>query len=144
MKGRTLILRTAVFSILAVVIYVAYKFEPSSYARAEEYELAMDEQEVIRKIQSFKKENPSYNVPQGVGLDDGRRGDDDLWYHVFFYYAEEQELVHAWVRRSGKNRTTVALVSVKDKLINKDFSEEDNARQKEKFKVRVVDKIAER
>ena len=144
MKVRTLILRIAVVSILAVVVYVAYKFEPGSYARAEGYELAMDEQEVIRKIQSFKKENPSYNVPHGFGLDDGRRSEDDLWYHVFFYYAEEQELVHAWVRRSGKNRTTVALVSVKDKLINKDFSEADNALQNEKFTVRVIDKIAER
>jgi hypothetical protein len=78
--------------------------------------------------------------PKEVGLLDGRNNEKDHWYHVYFYYPNENQIVYAWTRPIDNKKTTFAFVSVNDGLIlgkwkdiNNDFEVRDNKNQKEKF-----------
>jgi hypothetical protein len=124
-------------------------FSPGSYPNAEIYELNYNETELINAIVSFKKENPEYCVPQSTNLIDGRSTErDDHWYHVYFYYKKENKMINTWIRQSNKTSTSFALVSINDGLIlgnwkelNRDFSKEENEKEKRIFEERVLNKI---
>ncbi len=133
---------------LAVLIYLGKLFSPGSYGDAEKYELSIRESDLIEKIETFKTENPQYKVPDEVGLVDGRHDAGDHWYHIYFFYPQENQIVYAWVRKSGKQKTTLAFVSVNDGLVpgkwkdvNKDFSSSENEKQIRKFEDRILNKL---
>ena len=48
-------------------------------------------------------------------LKDGRRNEKDHWYHVYFYYQQENEIVKTWVR-SSESGTTFAFVGINSGL----------------------------
>lgn len=125
-------------------------FAAGSYPFAEIYKVKADEAKVIAAVEQFKKENPDYNVPPEVGMADGRSNrKDDHWYHVYFYYKKDNEIVNSWLRSSREEGTTsFALVAINQGLeignwkeVNNDLSGEEDDFQKEKFKKQVVDKI---
>ncbi len=120
-----------------------------SYPYAEDYKLKIKESELIDIIIKFKSDNPQYCVPQQIKLIDGRSNDrDDHWYHIYFYYKEENQIIYTWIRQTENDNTSFAFVSIKSanelgnwKDINKDFSESENKLQKEKFEQRILNKI---
>ena len=85
-----------------------------------------------------------------MGLTDGRSDrKDDHWYHVYFYYKKDNQIVYTWLRSSREQGTTsFALVAINQGLeignwkeVNNDLSGKEDDFQKEKFKKEVVDKI---
>ena len=124
---------------------------PGSYPYAEEYHINVSESVLIKTIEDFKKDNPKYVLPEQVDLQDGRNGDNDHWYHIYFYFPEENQIVYTWTRPSEKGKTTFAFVSINKGLIlgnwkeiNKDFNQIDNNEQKKKFEDRIFNKIKEK
>lgn len=133
-----------VISISFQLIWVSCDFAPGSYPYAEHYELNVSEEILIKSIQNFKIKYPQYNVPERVQLVDGRHR-EGYWYHFYFYYPIEGQIISTWLRLESKNKTTFALVSVGDGLIlgnwkeiNKDFSGSENKLQKKKFEERIL------
>lgn len=135
--------------LLLVMLLSGCTIAAGSYPYAEVYEVNYTESDLIKKIEKFKSENPEYIVPVEVGLIDGRsESKDDHWYHIYFYYKKENQIVYTWLRPSGKGKTYFAIVSINNGLqlgnwkeINHDFSPGDNALQKEKFENQILNKI---
>ena len=104
---------------------------------------------MINSINRFKKEHPEYNVPPQILLKDGKSKDpDDHWYHIYFYYKEENQIIYTWVRQVDRDYTSFAFVSINNGLIlgnwkdiNKNFSRKENKLQKEKFEQRILNEI---
>lgn len=141
------------FSILLISIAIfgciSCNFAPGSYPYAEKYKVKIEESKLIAAIDKFKGNNPDYCVPSQVQLKDGRKDDrDDHWYHVYFYYKDENKILNTWVRQFDKETTSFAFVAVNDglrlgnwKMINNDFSRKENRLQKEKFEQRILNEI---
>jgi hypothetical protein len=139
--------------IVAIGLFGIYKFgvafSPGSYAYAETYEINAPEPEVINAIQNLKKAHPDLSSP--TSLLDGRKGNNDYWYHIYFYYPDKKQIVYSWTRPATNNRTTLAFVSISEgltfgnwKLINKDFTAQKNQEFKEEFERRIFDSIKQR
>ncbi len=130
---------------------IACNIAAGSYPNAEEYEINGNESTLIEAIQNFKKNNPQYNVPEQTQLQDGRNDDKDHWYHIYFYYPEENQIIYTWTRPADNGKTTFAFVSINQGLtlgkwkdINKDFSSSENKEQKKKFEDRILNKVKEK
>ena len=142
----------SVFGLLIVfLIWFGYNFAPGSYPYAEIYELNKTESDVVNAIKIIKEENPQLNVPQQMGLIDGRSRDPrDYWYHVYFFYPEEGQIVNTWVKGIvfKNEKTQLAFVSLNEgltigkwKRINQDFSRSENKEHKRKFEERILNKV---
>jgi len=123
-------------------------FAHGSYPYSETYTLKIKETDLIDIIHKFKEDNPNYAVPDSVQLQDGRMGDHDYWYHVYFYYKSDNTILHTWVRQSDSESTIFALVAESEGLnlgnwrfINKDFSNKENQQQKVKFEQQILNII---
>ena len=130
--------------LLLLVLLTGCNIAGGSYPYAEVYEINVPESDLIKEIEEFKSENPEYIVPAEVGLIDGRsERKDDHWYHIYFYYKKENQIVYTWLRPSGEGKTSFAIVSINNGLqlgnwkeINHDFSPGDNALEKRNLKSR--------
>lgn len=143
-------------SLLVLIILsniTACNISAGSYPDAERYELNVNEASLIKAIQDFKKNNPQYIVPEQTQLIDGRDDNDrnDHWYHVYFYYPEENQIIYTWTRPAENGKTTFAFVSINEGLrlgkwkdINKDFSRSENKAELKKFEERILNKIKEK
>lgn len=147
MKKVTLILGTMI-AISGLLYWIARLLAPGSYPYAERYELHYPEKEVVQAVDSFKKATPQYKVPERMKLKDGRSNNSDHWYHLYFYYQEEDQVVYAWIRPLGNSSTTLAFVAINYgqqldnwKEINNDFSWADNSAQKRKFQDKILSEI---
>ena len=145
MINGTLIIGLATFFLAGIS---SCNFAPGSYPYTEDYTLKIKELDLVNIIQEFKKDNPDYCVPDEVQLKDGRRGEDDYWYHIYFYYKDENKILNTWVRQLDRENTTFAFVNVNEgltlgnwKRINKDFSHKENKLEKAKFEQRILDRI---
>jgi hypothetical protein len=147
MKNRICFETVFIFAVL--VAFFSCNFAPGSYPYAEKYKLRIKESELIAAIEKYKKNNPDYCVPPQTQLKDGRRDDpDDHWYHVYFYFKDENEILNTWVRQLDNETTSFAFVAINEgmqlgnwKLINKDFPRKENNLRKEKFEKRILDEI---
>lgn len=133
-----------------IILYSSCNLSAGSYPYAERYELDIEYNELINIIKQFKTENPSYCVPIFVHLNDGKTEKNDLWFHIYFYYKDKNQIVYTWIRKSDMNKTTLAFVSINYGLtlgnwqeINKDFNYIENLKQKEIFEDRILNKIRE-
>lgn len=148
MRKRIVILVGIAIAVLVIAYWLSSKFAPGSYPYAEIYTIDASEEDLISQVELFKENNPQYNVPIQVGLIDGRADSSDHWYHIYFYYPEEHQILYTWVRAENKNKTTFAFVSInyglilgKWKDINKDLDKEENKKQIEKFEQLILNKI---
>ncbi len=130
------------------MLSIAALISPGSYINTEEYELDCSKDKVINSIKKFKEKNTDFNVPERYNLFDGKGDSNDYWYHVYFYFKEDSTIAHAWVRQVDFEPTIIGLVSIKInsddytwKLINKDFSSEQNIYQKRRFEDKIVEPI---
>lgn len=119
-----------------------------SYPYAEVYNVDMPESCLIQKINDFKKANPDYNVPGEVGLVDGRLKNNDYWYHIYFYYNDNDQIIKAWTRPAANGKTSFAFIGINQgstlgnwKMINSDFSREEDQEQKERFEQLILKRI---
>ncbi|RTY85524.1 hypothetical protein [Flavobacterium sp. RSP15] len=118
-----------------------------SYPYAEVYEFDVPEDKLIRAVSEFKINNPDFIVPKNIGLVDGRSKDKgDHWYHIWFYYKKENQIIYTWIRGNE-----FALIAVNEgtelgnwKDINKDFNHSENKDEKKKFEVRILNRIKEK
>ena len=139
---------TVVISMLLGITSCDY-FVAGSYPFVERYEMPMSEDVTIQAIKNFKKNNPQYAVPDSFQLIDGRDTTRwDLWYHVYFYYPEEKQVLNTWTRPLTNKITTFAFAAIcvdKEhwiwKDINRDFDSDEDDEQKKKFEERIVKKI---
>jgi len=137
--------------ILITIIFVCStcNLSPGSYPNAEKYNIRISEAELINAILLFKKNYPDYCVPTQIDLRDGRSNNrEDHWYHIYFYYKDENKILTTWIRQRDRETTTFALVAINDGLdighckeINKDFTETENELQKQMFEQRILEVI---
>ena len=155
---KILVMKTLkVFVICCLVLIVLYGiatcFAPGSYPYREAYVINVSESTLIEAIQNFKKNNPQYIVPEQTRLTDGRINEQfrDHWYHIYFYYEDENRIVKCWTRPAEKGKTTFAFIGINQGLelgnwkdINKDFKRSENKAEKKKFEERILNKIKEK
>ncbi|MGY3793192.1 hypothetical protein [uncultured Aquimarina sp.] len=118
---------------------------PGSYPYAERYEINLTETDIIQKINDFKIKNPEYHVPKEFRITDGKRTENDHWFHVYFYYKEKNIVVKTWIRSKSKAKTIFAFVGIKKysenskwKMINKDFDNLNNKNILDEFENRIL------
>jgi hypothetical protein len=149
MKKIILIILIFLVSIL-LLLFFAHKFSPGSYVHAEEYVINVNESDLIKVIQNFKKDNPQYIVPEQTQLIDGRRNEtgQNHWYHVYFYNQDENKIVKCRTRPIEKGKTTFVFIGINDglalgnwKMINKDFNRSQNKEEKKKFEEYILNRI---
>ena len=152
MKNKKTVIILAILTlIVGGVIWFGYNFAPGSYPYAEEYEINVKESDLIKAIQDFKKDNPQYIVPEQTQLKDEQGGDRKLWYFVYFYYPQENQILCTWTRPIDKGKTTFAFIGINQglelgnwKMINKDYGSSENKEEKKKFEERILNKIKEK
>ena len=126
------------------LVFTSCNFAPGSYPYAEIYEFEVSEDKLIEATNKFKIDNPDFYVPEYIGLIDGRSKDKtDHWYHIWFYYKKENQIIYTWIRGNK-----VAFISINEgaelgnwKRVNKDFSRKENKEQKEKFEKLILNRI---
>jgi hypothetical protein len=138
-----------VYYLLLAILFclTSCDFAPGSYPYAEIYEFDAKEDELIKIVSEFKKSNPNFILPEDINIKDGRSNDvSDHWYHIWFYYKEEDKIVYTWIRGSK-----FAFVSINEgselgnwKRINKDFTQVENKKEKEKFEKLILNKIKDK
>ena len=130
--------------IASFLAFTSCNFAPGSYPYAEIYEFEVSEDKLIEATDKFKIDNPDFHVPEYIGLIDGRSKDKtDHWYHIWFYYKKENQIIYTWIRGNK-----IAFISINEgtelgnwKRINKDFSRKENKAQKEKFEKLILNQI---
>lgn len=144
----TIIKRTFLVTILLMA--VSCNLAPGSYPYAEEYEINVNESELIKAIQNFKKDNPQYIVPAQTQLTDGRKNEQgqNFWYHIYFFNHEENRIIKCWTRPIDNKKTTFAFIGINQglelgnwRMINKDFSSSENKEEKKKFEQQILNVI---
>lgn len=138
-------------SALMITIFsqlISCNFAPGSYPYAEKYEINVSEPALIEAIQKFKEDNPEYKVPEQTQLIDGRRDSKDHWYHVYFYYSDEEKIVYTWTRPADRGKTIFAFISINNGLelgrwkdINTDLNYAENKKEKAKFEESILNNI---
>lgn len=131
---------------MGILFLASCNLAPGSYPYAEVYELGASEEKLIEATNKFKTGHPDFMVPEYIGLVDGRSPDNtDHWYHVWFFYKEENKIVYTWIRGNK-----FALISINEgselgnwKNINKDFTRSGNNQEKRKFEERILNRIKE-
>jgi hypothetical protein len=154
---RVLIILVPIFILMGGgLLYFGIMLAPGYDVDAEEYEFNVSDSELIHAVELFKTENSKYCLPFETGLKDGRgdNPDNNLYYHVYFYYPEENQIVYGWIRQTPyvkETKTTFAFVGINSSLqlgnwrdINRDFTRAANKEQIKKFEERILSKIESR
>ena len=133
---------------ITLFCYVSCNFAPGSYPYAELYKFQISEDLLIKAVENFKAENPKYCLHEQERFTDGRIHKEDQWYHVWFYYPKENQIVKCWIRTSYKGCAELGFIGIGEALslnnykkINKDFSRKENKEQKEKFEKLILSEI---
>ena len=118
-------------------------FAAGSYPFAERYLIDTTEEAIVKAINTFKAQHPSFVAPKY--LEDGRKDSSDHWYHVYFYLPEDSLILYCWTRPQSETETAVALVSINEGLgsgnwkdINKDFTSAENKKYLGIFQQRLL------
>ncbi len=132
----------------SIVALSGCNLAPGSYPNAELYEIKVSEKRLIEAVKEFKANNPEYNVPDDIPLLDGRRDNQDHWYHFYFFDSDRNQTIKTWVRSSGKDKTNFALIAVYDpnfnkrwKFVNKDFDWEIDKQVKKRFEDEILNPV---
>ena len=132
--------------ILFCLPFLSCNFASGSYPFAERFEINAPEISVIEAVNSFKKNNPIFIVPENYGFFDGKTKPNEHWFHLYFYNIDKNEIYYCWTRPKTKKITTFALISVKinDSKwldINHDLSDDANKKIIDYFSKNILSKI---
>jgi len=137
-------------SLVLLIVLNSCNFSSGSYPYAERYEIDMSEDQLIKRLITYKESHPELKLPSGVKMKDGKRDSLDHWYHFYFYRKESDQVVKTWVRRIDKERSTFALVALFDrsfqhglKFFNKDFDDQENEILKSRFEEEILTKVVD-
>ena len=126
-----------------ILINISCNLAPGSYPFAELYEFNINEKALIKSVEKFKLKNPDYNLPENNRQLDGKKNELDHWYHVWFYYSNENKIIKCWIRGNK-----IGFIGIGDgmnldnyKEINNDYSKNENTKEKEKFEKLILNKI---
>lgn len=145
------------FISIYILLFQSCDFAPGSYPYAERYEVNFSEDSVKNAIAEFKQDHPEFIVPEVTvdneffwELEDGTAQDPSLWNSFYFYYKESNQIIFTLTRPIHTQKTAIFFVSINEglkvgdwKRINKDFSREENKKQKDKFENEILNKIKE-
>ena len=129
---------------VGIVLWAVSYLNPGVDTYAKYYQINAEEKTLIQAIEEFKKENLIYCVPEYYDAKDSREDRGLHRYDVYFYYKEEECVIHCWTHPSGIKKTTFALVATKmDKWrqINKDLDDDESQRQTKLFEARILNPI---
>ena len=159
-QRKSLIRSSIVVTSLSMCIfqYSCSSVAGGSYPYAETYKLKFSEQKVIDAIKMFKNDHPELLVPKvqienkgSFVVTDEREDSSSHWYHFYFYYKNENQIINTWTRPETDQITTLAFVGINDglnlgnwKYINRDFSAVENEKVKKQFRDRILDSIIQR
>lgn len=136
------------FFLCSIFLFNSCNLAPGSYPYAERYEMNMVETDLRQKINNFKLENLEYQIPKGSGFIDGKRSENDHWFHIYFYYEVENIIVKTWVRQKSEITTIFAFVGIKEyskntswKMVNRDFDDLDNQKILDEFEKRILKEL---
>jgi hypothetical protein len=137
-------------------IKLGTNFSPGSYGNAEIYDLNYSETRVLEAVSKLKIQHPEIKIPIvtienhgsfDLSESEGRK-DNSLWYSIYFYYPDVNQIVYAWTRPRGAGKTSFALVSLNKGLeighwkdINHDFPSRENKQIKKEFEKRILEPI---
>lgn len=131
-----------------MICFISCNLAPGSYPNAQLYEFKSSEDSLIVFVERFKAKNPDYCLPPNERFIDGRRNKGEQWYHIWFYYPQEGQVLKCWVRSSLNGNAELGFIGIGNGLsldnykeINKDFSRKENNLQKEKFEQRILNEI---
>jgi hypothetical protein len=141
--------------ILLILILLAYclkKIIPSFYAGAYPfstvYEISIKDSLLIKKIEIFKVDNPSYIVPKQCELFDHIDKSYNNLFIIYFYYKKENKIVRIWVTSSGKNMSKLGVVGVNRgleignwQLLNNDLDNSETKEELSLFEHRILKKL---
>lgn len=150
--------------LVLLVVFAVYKvgsifFSGGTDPFAETYELNAAEDDVIKAIESLKKQQPDFIPPsylkEFIKVEGGKN--DANKYLIYFYYKKENKVLETWIRPNNDYGTTLAFVAVNDNLsvenwkdgmndfgwktINDDYWFWENRKIKKEFEERIVAKI---
>jgi len=147
MKNLIIFIICLIFFLLS---FISCNISAGSYPDAETYEINITYKEAIKTIKQLKNNNVLFSPPDSFALVDGidTSNIDDHWYHLYFYYPKEKEIVYSWIQPNSRYTTKFAFVSINKSLrlgdwkdINKDLSRKENKQEIDKFKKRILNKI---
>ena len=146
------------FLLFLVVIYIiyilifAYNFTGDVYRNSEKYIVNIQDQELIKKINSFKEENKDLQL-----ITTNEEGNEihfkdytsRKYYHVFFYFSDLDLTIQCLLNSSDNKSSNLALYSISKgvnfgswKDINtKDLNKKYNKEIKKKFESEILDKL---
>jgi len=139
-----------IFSIFILLNFTSCIFSAGSYSDAERYNLNIPYKDLVIIIKQLKADSILISPPDTFALEDGNDTSDiyDYWYHLYFYYPKEKEIIHSWIRLDSRNITTLAFVGINKSLrlgdwkrINRNLSRKENEQEIDKFKKRILNKI---
>lgn len=146
--------------IAGVLVFSFYKLlnvaNTVSYPYGEEYRISAAEKDVVVAINTFKTTHPEFKVPDSLlmpggrkgQLLDGPRGKGDYWYHAYFYYSKEQQVIKTWLKPVDSSHTIFAFDAVNQGLkignwrgVNKDYGHDESKHIKELFEQRILSEV---
>ncbi len=143
-KNKTLFIIAGSFIFAFSFYYLMWSFSPGSYSRAEIYEFAIPEKDLIDIIKDIKIENEEIDLKL-YGYEDGK---NKLWSTFYFYYNDKDKIIHTWTRPKDKNPTNFAFVGYKSGKglgnwisANEYFLWWKNEPAKKEFEKRILNKI---
>ena len=161
MNRRTVTVSILILLFSIVFFYIATLFRPGSYVYSECYTFDVNEAALVEAVMKFKRDSVHYVVPnvsfpkesqitRQEKMIDGRRDSTDHFFHVYFYYQNEDQIVNTWIvpdtDDSSKSifafnaiNTGTILGNWKD--INKDYTSAENERQKKMFEQRILNSV---
>ncbi len=146
-KSILLLIIVGALLILFLLFQGVRYLSPGSYAFAEIYEFNTTDTQLINRIEDYKANNPQFKVPIN-NLVDGKEDSNDYWYHIYFYYPKDNEIIYFWVRQSIVGKTKIGLVSFNKGLhsgswteVNDNDDKIENSEVKKIFQQQVLDKL---
>jgi hypothetical protein len=146
--------------IAGVLVFSFYKLlnvaNTVSYPYGEEYRISAAEKDVVVAVNTFKSRHPEFKVPDSLlmpggrmgQLIDGPRGKGDYWYHAYFYYPKEKQVIKTWLKPVDSSHTIFAFDAVNQGLtignwrgVNKDYNHDESMRIKDLFEQRILSEI---
>ena len=64
-----------ILNLLLLLIISSCVFAPGSYPYVEKYEIRLNEEDIITKIEEFKKKHPEYDMSEHLDYPNGRRNE---------------------------------------------------------------------
>jgi hypothetical protein len=148
--------KTFLIVILVFIGFLAFGtysgfFGVGSYPYSEDYEFRIRRDNLIKVLESFKKNHPAYEIPKQVGIEDGFDSDSNkIFYNAYIYLRNKNQIAHFVLIQDidDRSKSAIWLHAVNDglqlghwRIINNDIGRTENLEIKKQFTTEVLDKL---